>query len=102
MLINYAGGTIRFVYKNGQMYVDGVLIEMIPSAFARYPASAGWKKFSYKEKVFYFKISAGGSFKLIMFQGMRRMPLTMKIQKYNTIQMKQIKGNGLIQGEVLD
>ena len=68
MLVNYPGGSMKFVYTNGQLSVDGVHIEMTPSSNSMYPSSDGWMKFSYKEMMFYFKKSAGGSFKLEMVQ----------------------------------
>ena len=66
MTVNYPGGTMKFTYKKGLTYVDRVLIEMIPSSDSKYPSSDGWMKFTYKEIVFYFKKTAGGSFKLEM------------------------------------
>ena len=68
MLVNYPGGSMKFTYKNGQLFVDGVHIEMVPSSDSIHPSSDGWMKFSYKGIVFYFKKTAGGSFKLEMEQ----------------------------------
>ena len=66
MTVNYPGGSLKFVYKKGELFVDGVHIKMVPSSSSMHPSSDGWMKFTYKEIVFYFKKTADGSFKLEM------------------------------------
>ena len=66
MTVNYPGGSLKFVYKKGELFVDGVHIKMVPSSSSMHPSSDGWMKFTYKEIVFYFKKTEGGSFKLEM------------------------------------